>query len=136
MSDSVAEQMRKAQFQWSQAEAVARRERDMARVAKSDADRARRVQAEIKREEEAKKERAAARDKHMAEVSATAEKELKQRMRLQFLTQPGSTPEAFERLWPRLLEEHQLEAMRSGAGDTAAEYRAYRSRVGLGRVDM
>ena len=38
-------------------------------------------------------------------------------MREAFLRTAGSTPEAFERVWPRLLQEHQIQETLAQPGD-------------------
>lgn len=80
------------------AECEARRQERAAKVAAWQAqDEAERVEREQKREAD-----------RLARVQTDAVT-LKASMREAFLRQPGTTPAAFEKLWPQMLEAHQIE---------------------------
>ena len=70
--------------------------------------RAEKVKRWDEEDEKERKERERRReDDRLARVQA-AEVDLKSRLREQFLRTPGSTPVGFDKVWPRLLEEHQV----------------------------
>ena len=125
-----------AQLERDQEAAEAAREyrekQDAKRVAElKERDEKRAEQVKRWQEEDAKvaAERAAAREAERLERTKVAAAELKARLREQYLRTPGSTPQQFEKVWPRLLEEHQIRETLAASDPIAtlkAEMRAAR----------
>jgi hypothetical protein len=117
---------------------VAERRREAIRreFEEREAERVKRVKAWEAAERKKREERAVALEADRTARTAAAAAELKGRLKFAFLQTPGSTESAFEKAWPRLLEEHQIRETLNATHGTLAEQIASEMKAARGHPDF
>jgi hypothetical protein len=85
-----------------------RAEASQATFEQRQAERAKQVAAWEEADRKEREEREAAREADRVERTKADERELKARMRAAYMETPGATEAGFARVWPQLMEQHQV----------------------------